>query len=47
MMDGMAFKGVDSSAEYCKKECEKSLEKLGVECIDLCKCLPQKQYHVH
>lgn len=27
----------DSSAAYCKKACAKSLEKLGVDTIDLCK----------
>jgi len=30
------FKHIDSSAEYCKKACEKSLETLGVDYIDLC-----------
>jgi aryl-alcohol dehydrogenase-like predicted oxidoreductase len=33
----LEFKGIDSSAEYCKQECEASLKKLGVNCIDLCK----------
>jgi aryl-alcohol dehydrogenase-like predicted oxidoreductase len=27
---------IDSSAENCKKSCEESLKKLGVESIDLC-----------
>lgn len=27
----------DSSAAYCKKACSKSLERLGVDTIDLCK----------
>lgn len=26
---------IDSSFEYCKKACAKSLERLGIECIDL------------
>ena len=26
----------DSSAAYCKKACERSLEKLGIDTIDLC-----------
>jgi aryl-alcohol dehydrogenase-like predicted oxidoreductase len=30
------FKHIDSSAGYCKKACEKSLETLGVDYIDLC-----------
>jgi aryl-alcohol dehydrogenase-like predicted oxidoreductase len=37
VMEGdLQFKGIDSSAEYCKKCCNESLEKLGVESIDLC-----------
>lgn len=36
-MEGMQFKGIDSSGEYCKKACEKSLKRLGVDYIDLCK----------
>ncbi|KAJ4348192.1 uncharacterized protein N0V89_009564 [Didymosphaeria variabile] len=35
MMDGSQFKGVDSSGEYLKHACEKSLARLGVEYIDL------------
>ncbi|KAF2105995.1 putative aldo/keto reductase [Lophiotrema nucula] len=35
VMDGMNFKGIDSSGEYCKKACAKSLERLGVDQIDL------------
>jgi aryl-alcohol dehydrogenase-like predicted oxidoreductase len=30
------FVGIDSSAEYCKKACAASLERLGIDCIDLC-----------
>jgi len=30
------FRKFDSSAEYAKKACEKSLETLGVDYIDLC-----------
>ena len=29
----------DSSPEYCKEACEKSLEKLGIDCVDLCKLI--------
>lgn len=29
--------GADSSPEYCKKACEKSLKALGTDYIDLCK----------
>jgi len=32
------FKGIDSSAENCKQACQTSLKKLGIDCIDLCKC---------
>ncbi|KAF2024769.1 aldo/keto reductase [Setomelanomma holmii] len=35
IMDGLKMLGVDSTAEYCKKACESSLAKLGVESIDL------------
>ncbi|KAM0812026.1 putative Aldo/keto reductase [Seiridium cardinale] len=35
VMDGPQFKGMDSSAEYCKKSCYKSLNNLGIDCIDL------------
>lgn len=31
--------GIDSSPEYCRKACEKSLQKLGIDCIDL--------YYIH
>lgn len=31
--------GMDSSPEYCRKACEASLQKLGVDCIDL--------YYIH
>ncbi|KAF2006389.1 putative aldo/keto reductase [Amniculicola lignicola CBS 123094] len=34
-MEGREFKGIDSSAEYCKSACEASLKKLGIESIDL------------
>jgi len=30
---------IDSSAENCKKSCEESLKRLGVESIDLCELL--------
>lgn len=33
------FKGINSSAEYCRQECEASLKKLGTDCIDLCEFL--------
>jgi aryl-alcohol dehydrogenase-like predicted oxidoreductase len=36
VMDGMQFKGINSSAAYCKAACEKSLQRLGVQWIDLC-----------
>jgi aryl-alcohol dehydrogenase-like predicted oxidoreductase len=32
------LKGIDSSYENCKKQCEESLEKLGTHYIDLRKC---------
>ena len=35
MQDGKH--SIDSSAAYCKRSCESSLEKLGIDCIDLCK----------
>ncbi|KAF2259050.1 Aldo/keto reductase [Lojkania enalia] len=35
VMENFQFRGIDSSAEYCKKACEQSLKKLGVDCIDL------------
>lgn len=31
------LRGIDSSAEYCKKACDDSLKRLGIDCIDLCK----------
>jgi aryl-alcohol dehydrogenase-like predicted oxidoreductase len=37
MGEGLKFLGIDSSAEYCKQACEKSLARLGVESVDLCK----------
>ncbi|KAF2093423.1 putative aldo/keto reductase [Rhizodiscina lignyota] len=35
VMEGVQFRGIDSTAEYCKQECEKSLKKLGIDSIDL------------
>jgi aryl-alcohol dehydrogenase-like predicted oxidoreductase len=32
----LKFKGIDSSGDYCKKACTDSLERLGIDCIDLC-----------
>jgi aryl-alcohol dehydrogenase-like predicted oxidoreductase len=32
------FLGVDSSPEYCKQACEKSLKRLGIKTIDLYYC---------
>ena len=29
------FKGIDSSAAYCRQACYDILERLGVECLDL------------
>lgn len=37
MGENLQLKGFDSSAEYCKKACDESLKRLGVDCIDLCK----------
>lgn len=34
--DGSRY--VDSSPEYARRACEKSLKRLGVERIDLCEC---------
>ncbi len=42
VMDGMQFKGIDSTADYCKRACEESLKKLGTDRIDLCMCLPSR-----
>lgn len=39
MIKNTKFKGIDSSAEYCKKACEASLKALGTDYIDLCKHL--------
>lgn len=39
VMDGMKFKAINSSAAYCKAACEKSLQRLDVQCIDLCEFL--------
>lgn len=36
MGENLQLKGIDSSGEYCKKACEDSLQRLGIECIDLC-----------
>ncbi|KAF2470427.1 putative aldo/keto reductase [Lindgomyces ingoldianus] len=35
LMDGMQFKGINSSSEYCRQQCEASLKKLGTDRIDL------------
>lgn len=35
--DAEGNRWVDSTPEYCRKACEKSLSRLGVESIDLCK----------
>jgi len=37
MGENLQLEGIDSSAEYCKKTCDESLKRLGVDCIDLCK----------
>ncbi|KAJ9295329.1 hypothetical protein DTO271G3_6152 [Paecilomyces variotii] len=34
-MEKFQFKGINSSAEYCKQTCEKNLQRLGVDYIDL------------
>lgn len=36
MGENLQLKGFKSSAEYCKKACEDSLQRLGIDCIDLC-----------
>lgn len=36
---GPKFGALDSSAEYCKKACAESLQKLGIDSIDLCTSL--------
>jgi aryl-alcohol dehydrogenase-like predicted oxidoreductase len=41
-MPKFEFKGIDNSAEYCRKACETSLKRLGVDSIDLCKLLTRK-----
>lgn len=35
-LKGTGFRGFDSFAAYCKQACEKSLELLGIDYIDLC-----------
>ena len=35
VLDGGANRAIDSSPEYCKEACAKSLKRLGVDCIDL------------
>lgn len=35
---------IDSSGPYCKKACEESLKRLGVDSIDLCKLCPDPVY---
>lgn len=37
-LEKFQFKGINSSAEYCKQTCEKNLQRLGVDYIDLCAC---------
>lgn len=45
-MEGMTFKGIDSSGKYLKDACEKSLARLNVEYIDLCKsAIAEKKSH--
>ncbi|KAJ9194329.1 hypothetical protein DTO164E3_7435 [Paecilomyces variotii] len=34
-LEKFQFKGINSSAEYCKQTCEKNLQRLGVDYIDL------------
>jgi hypothetical protein len=36
MGENVELKGIDSSADYCRKVCEESLAKLGTSTIDLC-----------
>lgn len=36
LMDGLRMIGVDTTAECCRKACESSLAKLGIDSIDLC-----------
>lgn len=36
IMENHQFKGMNSSAEYCKEACDKSLKRLGTDYIDLC-----------
>ncbi|EED12136.1 aldo/keto reductase, putative [Talaromyces stipitatus ATCC 10500] len=35
MMEGFRFKGINSSADYCKQQCDASLKRLGTDKIDL------------
>jgi len=35
-MEGIQFKGINSSGKYCKRSCEASLKRLGINSIDLC-----------
>jgi len=39
VMENLQFKGINSSAEYCKRACEASLKKLATDYIDLCEFL--------
>jgi aryl-alcohol dehydrogenase-like predicted oxidoreductase len=39
MGENLQLKGIDSSGEYCKKACEDSLQRLGIDCIDLCESM--------
>lgn len=36
MLDGLQFKGINSSADYCRQQCEASLKRLNTDRIDLC-----------
>ena len=36
MMEEMQFKGINSSADYCRQQCEASLKRLNTDMIDLC-----------
>ena len=39
MNDNFTLKGFDSSAEHCKNVCNDSLNRMGVDHIDLCRLL--------
>ncbi|KAF3388000.1 Aldo-keto reductase yakc [NADP] [Talaromyces pinophilus] len=38
MMEGYQFKGINSSADYCRQQCEASLKRLKTDWIDLYYC---------